>query len=216
MPSGVYFLYKKCGIEIADAVQVLFIQMAAQKTALVIISWMGLFFCNPFLEKYWRQYKQLIWIACIVSLILSAFIFLISFNLVIVKEFLKIFRWVHIALKDKKHSRPRKEEFIMIMELEVLKLLCVYSLPFFILKNKKFSLPEIITVTAFVFVLAGVFPSPGGLGTTEGSFFLLFSKIISYKETAEIIFLYRVCTIMVPFVMKCFFTLKEGKKETPV
>ena len=220
MPSGVYFLYKRCGIEIADAVQVLLIQMAAQKTALVIISWIGFFFCNSFLERYWRQYKQLIWTACIVSLLLSAVIFLISFNLVIVKEFLKIFRRVHIALKDKKYSRPRKEELIMIMELEVLKLFCIYSLPFFILKHKKISLPEMITITALAFVLAGIFPSPGGFGTTEGSFFLLFSRIISYKETAEIIFLYRVFTIAVPFVMKCFFTLrevkKEDKKETPV
>ncbi|HIU74629.1 MAG TPA: flippase-like domain-containing protein, partial [Candidatus Pelethocola excrementipullorum] len=72
-----------------------------------------------------------------------------------------------------------------------------------------------MALTSMVYVLSGVIPSPGGIGSLEFVFILLFGEIIAGEQAASIIILFRLLISVVPFLIGTLvagFFHQEGEK----
>lgn len=91
-----------------------------------------------------------------------------------------------------------RRDIILVLLMELVKLGCWYVIPYTILHPAGSGIFETACVTSLILMLAGIIPAPGGLGSTEGVFILLFSRIAGGIEAASAMLLYRFATYMVP------------------
>ncbi|MDD3277916.1 MAG: lysylphosphatidylglycerol synthase transmembrane domain-containing protein [Lachnospiraceae bacterium] len=96
-----------------------------------------------------------------------------------------------------------KARLLRLFFLNILKLLCNMVIPAILLFQSE--APEDfflhMALTGMAFVLAGVIPAPGGIGSLEWVFVLLFRGIVSTGTAAAAVIIYRLLTSMLPFLI---------------
>lgn len=96
-----------------------------------------------------------------------------------------------------------KKRLLLIFLFSLLKMLCRFLIPAVLLfdpGHPEQILPT-LALTSMVFVLSGVIPAPGGLGSLEFVFLLLFSSVIPSETAASVMLLFRLLISAVPFLI---------------
>lgn len=92
---------------------------------------------------------------------------------------------------------------IKLFFLNILKILCQIAIPAVLLFDEKH--PEqfllMLSLTGMVYVLAGVIPAPGGIGSLEWVFILLFQEILPSETATAAIILNRLLFSLIPFLV---------------
>ena len=122
------------------------------------------------------------------------------------------------SLRLLKHS-PRTAGGIFLCDFA--KLTCWYLVPWFVLSaDLPVSLWEIVCITAAAQMLAGVIPTPAGLGSLEFVFLIFSTKIVGAAEAGAAMILLRCAVNIIPLVPGALLALtdrrkKKGSRECP-
>ena len=122
------------------------------------------------------------------------------------------------SLRLLKHS-PRTAEGIFLCDFA--KLTCWYLVPWFVLSaDLPVSLWQIVCITAAAQMLAGVIPTPAGLGSLEFVFLMFSTKIVGAAEAGAAMILLRCAVNIIPLVPGALLALtdrrkKKGSRECP-
>ncbi len=97
-----------------------------------------------------------------------------------------------------KSLRKRKNLYIMGIILNVVSLLCLYSIPLFILYSmgdfNSLSMVDTLTSSAYVYVIGAFVPIPGASGGIEYGFTQFFGNFISLSKISAVLLLWRFIT----------------------
>ena len=122
------------------------------------------------------------------------------------------------SLRSLKHS-PRTAGGIFLCDFA--KLTCWYLVPWFVLSaDLPVSLWQIVCITAAAQMLAGVIPTPAGLGSLEFVFLMFSTKIVGTAEAGAAMILLRCAVNIIPLVPGALLALtdrrkKKGSRECP-
>ena len=212
--ATVYFLFKK-GIQVPEGVAICAVQYVLQRIAVAVFGGLGFFFCCAYMNSWFGEYRM----ELILGYGLTAVICLVLILACVSGRFHRTLAWLG-RKADRKHKYENKimqmegkgmllrqetvnlikdrRDIILVLLMELAKLGCWYVIPYMILHPAGSGIFETACVTSLILMLAGIIPAPGGLGSTEGVFILLFSRIAGGVEAASAMLLYRFATYMVP------------------
>lgn len=118
-------------------------------------------------------------------------------------------------VQDLLHERRK---MIRLFFYNLLKMICWFLIPAILLFDP--ARPETLfshmALTSMVFVLSGVIPAPGGIGSLEFVFILLFGEIINSETAASVILIFRLLISVVPFLLGALVvgaSRQEGEKR---
>lgn len=107
-----------------------------------------------------------------------------------------------------------KSLFMSVFFYNCVKLAVWYSIPFITFlgqKNNSFFLT--FSLVSFAVVLAGVIPTPGGIGGFEFVYVLLFKPYFGMAATVASLILYRLASYFLPFFIGMFYQLVRQQKN---
>lgn len=212
--SIIYF-FKKLGLEAMDGFSISTVNYIAQRIAVVITSLTFYLMNYDFMKKYFSKYTNYLLFGILFTGIVVIFLILISASEKFHKLIMMIFkldkkgRFVNIKrkLEDSLNVNSTKDLlvdkvlFLKIILLNILKLFCWYLIPYIIFRGKfDYTLFDYVSITALVVSLLGVIPAPGGMGSTEFVFGMLFSKLMNTNSAMSGMFLYRFANFIIPTV----------------
>lgn len=95
------------------------------------------------------------------------------------------------------------------------KLALWFLIPYFVLagQHPKLGLILSIALVSFTVVLAGVIPSPGGIGSFEFIYVILFRQLVGKVDAASSLLLYRYSTYLLPFLVGMLYVLVTKQKQ---
>lgn len=104
----------------------------------------------------------------------------------------------HMKIVTGQQMKNKKRLPIMIVR-HIVKQIAIYSIPYFVLYGQiDCDIVTIIALTAVIVSIAGVIPSPGGIGSTEFAFVLLMSGLAANEKILSAALLYRFFTFYFP------------------
>lgn len=109
-----------------------------------------------------------------------------------------------------------------VVVLNVLKLCCLYCIPFFCIKVLGVPGPtfwQVQLLTALMHLISNALPNVAGVGPVEFAFMLIFSHYIEYAQASSALILYRTATFFFPFILSMFVFLAVQKRafhHTPI
>lgn len=107
-----------------------------------------------------------------------------------------------------------REVLVSLIFLNIGKLFFWYSIPFFILSSThNLSYLTSFSMTAMAVALAGVIPTPAGLGSFEFVYMLLFRPLVGTVDAASSLLLYRFATYVLPFLIGMIYSAGTKRKE---
>ena len=235
-PSQAYYLHKK-GISYSQAVSGLFSKfLIYQLTLTVYCLCMVLLRFTVFREEYGSLvYMSLIGFAVQVGVsfaLLSIAFFkkgttaVISFVFRFLGKF-KIFR----KITEKKANvfseiesfheqcmmtfRDKKRLFLSFL-MTVVQLSAYYIIGYLLhlcFRQDSVDFLTIISSQTFIVLIGSFIPTPGGVGTAEGSFYLFFQTYFPSSVLSLVIFLWRALTFYFPLLTGLFFVITEKRKN---
>ncbi len=112
---------------------------------------------------------------------------------------------IHYLLKNKRL-------FIFTILLNMMKLICFYTIAYFILLSLGIypsSFFRIILASSYVMLITSIVPLPGASGGAEGGFFLIFGTFLVHHHIASVILIWRFITyylgLIIGFITYSFF-----------
>lgn len=95
----------------------------------------------------------------------------------------------------------------------LVKLLFWYIIPYLTLVENHPSVDFLLTFSfvSFAVVLAGVLPTPGGIGSFEFVYLLLFRPLVGTVDAVSSLLLYRFSSFVLPFIYGMFYVLVERR-----
>lgn len=113
-----------------------------------------------------------------------------------------------------KEITTEKTSSLKLLALNILKLIPWYSLPYFIFKEEgNLSFILCFSLVSMASVLAGIIPSPAGIGSFDFIFVLLFSPLVGKVSAVSGLLLYRFATYFIPFIIGLIYTAKRKRVE---
>lgn len=112
---------------------------------------------------------------------------------------------------DKKRKTTYKLYFLTFIQLT-----CMFIIPFFIYKafnNPGFPVIDMISAQSFVTMIAAFTPLPGGSGTCESSFVIIFNIFFADSIIKPAMLLWRFLTYYSCIILGSPFALLENKKQ---
>lgn len=218
--AEIYFLHTK-KIPFAKGTGMCLVQYLIQRMAIAILGFLSCAFVLLCYPKVIQEHNWQIVLSYIVTL-------LVVCGLIFIGTCKKTTTWLFCLFERKMDKRPqikflliKLNDQVNILQSEVqvllhqhktmlrllfyniLKMLCWFSIPGILLFDigDPASLLPHIALTSMVYVLSGVIPSPGGIGSLEFVFILLFGEIIAGEQAASIIILFRLMISVVPFLI---------------
>ena len=104
---------------------------------------------------------------------------------------------------------------IQVLAWNVLKLCCLYTIPFLAMKMLGISGPafwQVQLLTALMHLISNALPNVAGVGPVEFAFVMIFSHYMEYAQASSALVLYRVATFFFPFVLSIFVFLRVQKR----
>lgn len=108
-----------------------------------------------------------------------------------------------------------KKLLVEMVLLAIIKIFFWFVIPYLILKPdySQLTLFMSLALISFVTVISGVIPTPGGVGSFEVSYMLLFQQHVSSVDAASSLLLYRLVTFMLPFLIGGVYAFVSKQKE---
>lgn len=223
--------YHRKKLTISEGLGVSVFRFMLFKTAASFLAILFLILENRFFSQ------RVIWvvIACIaINLIINAVILLAALSMPLQVLFVTLCdRWIKNptwrekvdqiniqinALRSMTNELMHKKRLLVEMLFwGIVKALIWFIIPYICLKPDypDFNFFTSLALISFVTVISGVVPTPGGIGSFEVSYMVLFSPYVGKIDAASSLLLYRFATFLLPFIIGgsyVFFTRKRYRK----
>ena len=227
--AQIYYL-SKCSVSTERAAGTTIIQYALHKTASTILGIIAFLLLLAMGEHQMRAYAFLAASLSALSLAVSAVLILLCVSKPI--GYLCV-RAVKIILKNKPNLERKagraiidfirngrqlageRKKIIAVLFIDMEKLLMYYFIPAVVIGSKMQCNWAVITATMAVVVMMGsVMGAPAGVGTLEYIFSLFFASQYGAVAATAII-LYRMYSLLVPFVLGIPVVLKDRRGHSP-
>lgn len=229
--AEVYY-YRKKGAQISQGTGITMLRMLVYKAAVSVFVILGLLFYGSSLTAPSGISVYLV----VAGLILTALVFVgmmtvsISLNLQVlfVKGMNKLFKkdkfrrlvdranlQIYSLRETVKYVLDDRAALGTIFCFNILKLVCWYSIPYLVLVRSGHQLEfgRLFFLTSFVVILAGVIPAPGGIGSFEFVYLLLFGPIVGKVEATSSMLIYRFATYLLPFLIGLVYVFAAKRRE---
>ncbi|KAF1298682.1 hypothetical protein BAU15_11185 [Enterococcus sp. JM4C] len=229
--SEVYF-YRKKGLKASQGVGVTALHMVMYKFAVITYAVAGLIIQFSLFYSNSPKMIPFILAGMILTIVLIAVLFALSSSinlqvllLIIANKLFKsekLRSWVDAGNLQIYSLRETVRTIMLdrtavwrIYSWNVLKLALWYIIPYFVLMNNHPSLDflQAFSFTSFAVILAGVVPTPGGIGSFEFVYLLLFRPLVGTVDAISSVLLYRFGTFVLPFLLGFVYVLIERRKK---
>ncbi|BBF45287.1 integral membrane protein LafC [Lachnospiraceae bacterium KM106-2] len=218
-PTLAYMHYLgKYHIPAGESFGICTVQYVLHKLTIAIYSSLCIIFNFSFFQKYFHDYMIYLLLGYGLTLGIVAFLLLVCISAKfhqIVLYFIRKFKKnpkirpfvvrIEDELNNLRNSTKRLLKgklAIKIIGRNLIKFTCYYLIPYVILfQSSHLSVVNAISITSLATVLAGVIPTPAGIGSIEFIFVLFFSVIVTKYKAAKTVILYRFATYIFPFVI---------------
>lgn len=213
--AGTYFLHKK-GIDIVSAAGMYMMQYIFHKISIALYA-VFMLICNfSFMYHTYYQYSSFLATGIGITLLIVVFLFALCFCKPLHSLVYRFCCWLcrkgiekidpetireQLALLRNTSSLLMNDKKLLfqLMFINFIKLSFWYSIPFLILHRENiFSLTASLSITSLVTALAGVIPTPAGIGSTEFVYLLLYEPVTGTVAAASSMLLYRFSTYLFP------------------
>ena len=230
IPMQSYYLHR-CGLMAGSGVGVLALKYVFHKCSVLIYTtimllaqgrWLGITSSELF------RHMALGYAIC--TLVIVALILLCSWKKIlqlalwIIHQLPNIEKWEQhkqlwsanleaLYTESQKILRNRSCLLKMIV-LNVLKLFCLYSIPFLcfrMLNISVLSFWRVHLLAALMYLITNALPNVAGMGPTEFAFILIFSYYLEYAQAMSALILFRIATFFFPFILSLIVFLNVQK-----
>lgn len=230
--AGIYYL-NRSGIPIPDATGMYFFQYIIHKFSMAVYSLLLFFMTYGFLHSSFADYQGYILLGflgvCVIAGVLLAVATIpwmqTACNLLASRLEQKHPSWGtkltgagHKLALLQAQSRSLLQDPLLLLRLllcNLLKFTTWYILPWFFFggsaaaEDLPFTALQCFSLTALSQSLAGVIPTPAGIGSVEAVFVLLFRRLLPEGKAMSAVVLYRFDTMLLPCAVGAFFVLGE-------
>lgn len=222
--------YRKKDIETARAVGISALRMILCKISLIVICLITLGINFNFVFTEYKHLIPLILYGVLGTIILISFILFITENLKVQKmlfRFLHKQKWLNkwedkinqleeqvgYLRKAVKRVMSNKTTVVKIVAFNLLKVFPWYIIPFVTLYGDSITFMQSLTLISLVSVLAGMIPTPAGLGSFEFVYLLFFKPIVGGAAAGSSLLLYRFASYVLPFLIGGLYAFITKQKE---
>ncbi|MFV0561195.1 MAG: YbhN family protein [Enterococcus sp.] len=228
--SEIYF-YKKKGLKMSQGTGVTALHMIMYKAAVVTYAIIGLII--QFSLLYTQQKGMIIFV--LVGVVLSILIMIVllgvsssvRLHVFLIRVSNRLFKSEKLrglvdSLNLQIYSLRETIQAVMMDKTAMLriyfwnmvKLVFWYVLPYLILMNEHHHLDflQAFAFTSFAVVMAGVIPTPAGIGSFDFVYLLFFRPLVGTVDAVSSLLLYRFSSYLLPFIYGFFYTLVDKRK----
>lgn len=209
-----YFLSRQ-GIPPGEGMGACFLQNGINKLVLTLYGGIALLAWSP-LRQSLGEYRGLVWTAILISCLLTVLLWVLALSRPLARWAVKLLeivarrwpRWEGLSqkgrelicrLQEKTHGMlGDKKLFVQLFCYSALGQLLWYLIPWAAFVGRDVSPLGSVAVTGAACMLAGVIPTPTGLGSMDIVFPLLFTPLVGAVEAASVMVLYRFVTTLLP------------------
>ncbi len=214
--AGMYYLNKK-KVPLANTLSLITLQYVSFKIAIALFCGICILTDYSYMYNIYGDYFSFILIGFLLTILITTVLILIC----ICTPFHKLILWICSKFnrtgKYLEKINKMNTEFVSLREgtyflmkdkvamaslvlRNLIRLIFWYCLPCFLFgENTLSQIRHTISVSSLVTALAGVLPSPAGIGSTEFLFTAFFSRIYGTTLAASSMLLYRFATFIFPF-----------------
>ena len=232
--AGIYYL-NKAGIPVPNATGMYFFQYIVHKVSMAVYSLLLFLATYGFIHASFADYQCYILLGfagvCVIAGVLLA-VATVPWMQTACNLLANRFRAKHPSWEEKltgaghklallqAESRSLLQDPILLLHLflcNVLKFTTWYIIPWIVFCNSlggeygdlPFSFLQCFALTSLSQSLAGVIPTPAGIGSVEAVFTLLFRRLLPEAKALSAVLLYRFATMLLPCAIGAFFVLGE-------
>lgn len=231
LPMQSYYLHR-CGLMAGSGVGTMTLEYVFHKSSILLYTTIMILMKRHWLYKGGSGFTQYLWLGYgICSLIIVVLLLLCSWD-----RIQRLAAWLidHLPETEKwdDHKHLWKSNLtalyaeskqllhdrwciLKVLGLNILKLVCLYSIPFFIMRMlgiAALSFWQVQLLTALMHLISNALPNVAGVGPVEFTFVLVFSHYVEYTQASSALILYRVATFFFPFVLSIFVFLRVQKR----
>ena len=237
-PYEIYYL-KKEKLKMADATTITIQKFVVYQIALVVLGIIAII-CNHIFGIFKENdlLKQLVTIGFIVNFLVTLILFVLAFtkriNKFIIKTLINLMEKVKIVKnKEEKINKfnkyinelydgtkkllNNKKEFVGMIVLNFLSLICLYLVPLTLLYStgdyQSFNGLISIVSSAYVMLIGSFVPIPGGTGGLEYGFMKFYGAFIKGGTLTAIMIMWRFVTYYIPMVIGSIALGISGKRK---
>ena len=206
----------QCGMDMATASSIAMIQYVLQKFTIVLLGLLSYFIFYEDINILLGDYSSYLLIGVIVAFGIISFILILASSKKLSDCVIAILRKIgnkrfkeKIDMLEEKvidlqvSSRvlfKKKKLLIKIIAINIIKLICMFIVPYMIL-HKQINLLYTIGLFAVSHMLAGVMPTPAGYGSLDLMFVVLYGGIAGVYTSAVLIVLYRAVNTILSYII---------------
>lgn len=216
--AGMYYLNRK-GVPLANTLSLITVQYVSLKIAIAIFTGCCLLFDFDYMHSAYGDYFPYIIAGFFLTLLITVVLILIcsfrplhTFLLYLGNKLNRSGKYTEkLNTLTREFESLREGTFFLMKDFtsivflivrNLIRLLFWYTLPCFLFGNHSFSeFCHTISITSLVTALAGVIPSPAGIGSTEFLFTAFFSPVYGTTLAVSSMLLYRFATFIFPFLV---------------
>ncbi|MFA9463198.1 MAG: lysylphosphatidylglycerol synthase domain-containing protein [Velocimicrobium sp.] len=216
--AGMYYLNKK-GVPLANTLSLITLQYISYKIAITLFCGICMTYDYEYMHRIYGDYFSYILLGFLLTLLIIVVLILICICSPLHKFLLFLCQKLNrngtynekIATLSKELVSLRKGTYFLIKDKlamvslllrNLTRLLFWYSLPCILFQaNTWTKIRHTISIASLVTDLAGVIPSPAGIGSTEVLFTAFYSRIFGTTLAASSMLLYRFATFIFPFLV---------------
>lgn len=232
--AGIYYL-NKAGIPVPNATGMYFFQYIAHKVSMAVYSLLLFLVTYRFIHTSFAYYQGYILLGfagvCVIAGVLLA-VATVPWMQTACNLLANHLRAKHPSWEEKltgaghklallqAESRSLLRDPLLLLRLflcNVLKFTTWYIIPWIVFCNSlrgesvdlPFSFLQCFALTSLSQSLAGVIPTPAGIGSVEAVFTLLFRRLLPEAKALSAVLLYRFTTMLLPCAIGAFFVIGE-------
>lgn len=232
--AGIYYL-NQAGIPVPNATGMYFFQYIAHKVSMAVYSLLLFLVTYRFIHTSFAYYQGYILLGfagvCVIAGVLLA-VATVPWMQTACNLLANHLRAKHPSWEEKltgaghklaqlqAESRSLLRDPLLLLRLflcNVLKFTTWYIIPWIVFCNSlrgesgdlPFSFLQCFALTSLSQSLAGVIPTPAGIGSVEAVFTLLFRRLLPEAKALSAVLLYRFATMLLPCAIGAFFVIGE-------
>ena len=224
--------YRKRGFSTSQGVGITALHMIMYKLAVIFLAVLGLIFQFGLLYSSAPKMIPFVLAGMVISFLIVFVILALTVSIGL-QVFLtvwankhitrpKLREWVdkyNIQIYSLRETMQRvledRSAMLRIFVWNVAKVLIWLFIPYVALVqgHPSLDLLQTLSYTAFSIVLAGVIPTPAGIGSFEFVFLLLFKPLVGTVDAVSSLLLYRFASFVFPFLIGMVYVMIEKRKE---
>ena len=232
-PMEIYYLHNE-KIPLGKSTNIVLQNFIVYQTALIIISLIAVIY-NVIFDLFPANslIKQLVIIGFIINFLVWLFTLLVSlskkFNQVILKITLfilkkfnkpalkeKITRYLSNLHKNATTIIKHKKSSLLSLFANILSLICLYSIPYFVLTGMditNLNIIETIVATSYIMIMGSFVPIPGGTGGLEYGYMYFFNYLIGGSILTSSMLVWRFVSYYLAMIIGAIVLALYRKKE---